>query len=88
MEGHFSYAFNRIKFETTGYFDEANKIPEDDQAEISFTRKKPTNIVFEDTYAKLVYMFGMEDSNKDYIPPNADKDDYVQIAKLIKKEKR
>jgi len=32
-------------------------------------------------------MFGMEDSNKDHIPPNADKDDYVQIAKLIKKGK-
>ncbi len=44
-------------------------------------------LYLEDTYAKLVNTFGMEDSNKDHIRPNEDKDDYVQIAKLIKKGK-
>ncbi len=32
-------------------------------------------------------MFVKEDSNKDYIPPNVDINDYEHIAKLIKKGK-
>lgn len=84
-EGHYRYALDGKTFHKIGHFDEVNKILEEHNKKIIFVCKKPESQVFEESYKKLVSLFGQEKVNKDSGIEDYNSPD--ELKKAVKKGK-